>query len=271
MAAPFVDVAVDVFTGVVGSTAFVSGDLCYFDGTDWEKADSSDNTKFAEAMCIGNVSSGETASFTTKGVLVDNDAPYTQGDNYFLSETAGEITATRPTTATALKQVCAYGLSTSELRVTINAVYEKVVDLVQHGATSAQVEMDSGNLGGATLDADNESAFFNCMVPENCVGYEIAYMWSAVDATATTPTVGVFVGSSISGAQHDAITPDTTIASITAEGSAAHEVLRSDLTTAFDATSIIRPGALLGVHVFQEDSGTDITFIFNVTVVFLCV
>ena len=271
MAAPFVDVAVDAFTGLTGSTALVAGDLVYFDGTDWEKADATDNLKFAEAMCINNAAVGETASFCTKGILTDGDAPYTQGDNYFLSETAGELTATRPTGAVNLKQVCAYGLSTSELRVSINAPYEKVVELNANGATSAQTEMDSGNYGGPMLDADNESAFFACLVPENCVGYEIAYLWTSVNATCGTPTVGVFVGSSIGGAQHDAVTADTTLASITSEGSAIHEMLRSDITTGFDATNIIRPGALVGVHVFQEDGGTDITWAFAVQVVFVCV
>ena len=271
MADPYVRQARGVFTGTVGSTDLVAGTPVYFDGTDWEKADATDNTKYAEAFAVNSWGTGEKGAFCRSCIIVDSDAPYTQGDQYYLSATAGAITATRPTGAVNLKQVLGFGLSTTELDVDIPPVKELPVDLINRGATSAYLVMDSGNFGGPTLDASGETALFSCQVPEGAVGIEIAYIWTAVDATAGTPTMDVTVGSVISGAQHDVVTADASLVNQAREGSAAHEVLRIDATSAFDATNILRAGALLGVKCAQDDAGTDISWALHVTVVFLVV
>jgi hypothetical protein len=41
-----------------------------------------------------------------------------------------------------------------------------------------------------------------------------------------------------------------------------------DISTALDATDIIRPGAALGFKFAQDDAGTDISFIFGGYIVF---
>lgn len=270
---PYVRQARGVFTGTVGSTALTAGDAVYFDGTDWEKADADDATKFAEAIATNNFASGEVGTFCRSCIIVDTDAPYTQGDQYYLSETAGALTATRPTTDGALRQCLGFALSTSELYVDIPPVKELNVHLDSRGATSAYALLDSGNFGGATLDAQNETAVLSTMVPQNAVGVEIAYGWTAAEATAGTPTYDITVGSTLgaTGTQHDAVTADATLANQAAEGGDADEILRFAMTTGFDATNIIRPGALLGVKFLADDGGTDIRFALGVDIVFLVV
>ena len=271
MADPYVRQARGVFTGTVGSTSLTAGDAVYFDGTDWEKADADDNTKFAEAIAVNSFSLGEVGAFCRSCIIVDIDATYTQGDQYYLSETAGAITATRPTTDASLRQLLGFALSTKELYVDIAPVREQSVDMAPRGATSAYTVMDSGNLGGDTLDANTETALFCVQEPDNAVGIEVAYIWAAADATAGTPTMDVTVGSAMNGVQHDAVTADATLVNQAREGAAAHEMEKLTATTGFDATNIQRAGALLSVKCAQDDAGTDISWVFAVTIVFLVV
>ena len=59
MADPHVEQARDKFSATIGSTDVTAGDMMYFDGTDWELADATDNTKFAEAMAVNTYDSGD--------------------------------------------------------------------------------------------------------------------------------------------------------------------------------------------------------------------
>ncbi|KKN01700.1 hypothetical protein LCGC14_1125050, partial [marine sediment metagenome] len=178
MADPYVRQARGVFTGTVGSTALSAGDPVYFDGTDWELADASDNTKFAEAIATNNYVSGEIGTFCVSCIVVDIDAPYTQGDNYFLSETAGAVpTATRPTAKASLRQVVGFGLSTSELRMGILPVREQHMWVnTQSSLVAAEITivLDSGNFAGPYSNADGEVVYLTFACPQNCVGIEYA-------------------------------------------------------------------------------------------------
>jgi len=164
-----------------------------------------------------------------------------------------------------------FALSTRELYIDLPPVRELNVNLAPRGATSAYAVLDSGDFGGFTLDAQNESAVFSCMVPENAVAIEVAHGWTAAEASVGTPTYDITVSSAVSGAQHDAVTADNTLANQAAEGSAPDEILRFNMTTGFDATNIFRCGALLGVRFSADDSGTDIRFALGVNIVFLVV
>ena len=119
MADPYVKHAQNVFAATIGSTDVTAGDMVYFDGTDWELADASAHTTFGEAMVVNSYASGDVGVLCTGGVIVDIDAPYTQGAAMYLSETAGAITATIPTTNAAIKQAVGFSLSTSSVRVDI--------------------------------------------------------------------------------------------------------------------------------------------------------
>ena len=271
MADPKIRQARGIFTGTVGSTDVTAGSPVYFDGTDWEYADSSDNTKYAEAFAVNTYKTGDVGVFCRSAVIRDTDAPYTQGDQYFLSETAGSITATRPTTAASLRQVLGFALSTSELYVDIPPVKEATVPLITTGATSAYALLDSGNFGGPTLDASAETLSLFAQVPENCVGLETAHLWIAAEATAGTPTMDITVSAADTGEQWDVRTADTTLANAVREGSAADEIFRLAAATGFDATGVISPGRAVGVKCAQDDAGTDISFVFGGTLVCLVV
>ena len=91
MADPVVKEAQGVFIGLVGSTAVKPGDACYFDGTDFELADADDNTKYAECFATADYAIGEQGTFCLECIIVDVDAPYTQGATLYLSETAGDV------------------------------------------------------------------------------------------------------------------------------------------------------------------------------------
>lgn len=253
MADPYVRQARGVFTGTVGSTDITAGSPVYYDGTDWELADADDNTKFAEAIAINNFSAADVGAFCRSCIVVDTDSPYTQGDQYFLSTTAGSITATRPTGANNLVQVLGFALSGSELYVDIEPVRELVVNLPLIGGTSGAWDADN-DFGGWGLQAVNDNAHSNFMVPQNCVGIEIAYLWwcgtgVALDASDTyTIDVSAGVDDETTSATADGITA----AALTC---AANDLTVTDVSAAFDATGIIEAGNVVGVDVDKAAEG----------------
>ncbi len=164
MADPFVREATGVFTGTVGATVLIAGDPVYFDGTDWERADADNEDTYAEAIVVNSFASGAVGVFCKSCILIDTDAPYTQGDQYFLTPpggtaAAGGITATRPVGANNLVQLLGFALSSSELYIDIAPIKEHQVWIVAHATTAAETvgyQLDSGNHGALMLDADDE-------------------------------------------------------------------------------------------------------------------
>ena len=273
MADPHVAEAQGIFVGTAGSTSMSPGDMAFFDGTDWELADSSDNTKYAEAMVINGVSSGEQVALCTEGIIVDTDAPYTQGDNYFLSETAGEVTATRPTTGGSLRQVVAYGLSTTELRVTIHAPYEhhEVYRVFSSVTTEGVAALDSGNFYGVTGNADAEVLSATWSVPQNCIGLEYARIFAAGEVVTGATDITVTVSGAADGEQWDATTQDATLTTLVVTGAVADEMQGSDLTTGIDAAGIIEPDNCVGLKAVYDGGQTDVVHFFNIEVVYILV
>lgn len=249
------------------STTFLTGTLLGWNGSAWVKADADTPSLYARWICMNSVEAGGSSTYSMpvckEGVFVDLDAPYTADDIIYLSATAGAHTATRPTTDGQLRQAVGQALSTSAVHFRLNPAREQMVALITTGATSAYAVLDSGNYGGPTLDAQNETLSLVCVVPENAVGLVIAKLYLAAEATAGTPTMDITVSSAVDGAQWDAVTADATLANAVREGATADEMQVTDITTGFDATDIIRPGAILGVKCLQDDAGTDISFVFG--------
>lgn len=253
---PYVTEARGVFQGTVGSTALTAGTPVYFDGTDWEKADATDNTKYAEAIAAATFATGVQGYFCRSGIIVDIDAPYTQGDQYFLSATAGAITATRPTGANNLVQVLGFGLSTSELAVDIPPVKELSVNLVPYVHDSAATYDKDGDFTGWVLaDTSNGNVGYQCMIPQSVVGVEIAYLWWTGTGTAldTSDTYTIDFSAGIDDETTTATTDGIAAAALTV---AANDLNRADVSAAFDGTGIIEAGNLLGGIVAKAAEGT---------------
>jgi len=270
MADPYVADARGVFTGTVGSTDLTAGMPVYFDGTDWEKADADDNTLYAEAIVINNVSAGEVGAFCRNCIIVDTDATYTQGDQYFLHTTAGTITATRPTGANNLVQVLGFGLSTKELYVDIPPVREMIVNLnLNSDGTAAHSQY--GDFTGVLLGAAAEAAGGSIEVPANCVGLEIAHLWWCGVGTAldTSDTYTIDVSAGVDDETTTTTTDGITAAALTC---AAADINKADVSAAFDATGIIESGNIMSIDIDKAAEGTAgddplmlcMTFVFKV-------
>ena len=269
MADPYVRQARGVFTGTVGSSDIKAGDSVYFDGTDWELADADDETTYAEAIVVNTVKSGEVGIYCRGCIIVDTDAPYTQGDQYFLSVTAGEITATRPTGGDDLKQVLGYGLSTTELYVDIQPVRELSVYVpFVNQVVGSGFDRDN-DFSGLGLAAANDEVGTTIQVPQNAVGMEIAYLsWTGtgvvLDASDTFSL-------DVSGGIDDEATNDNSDG-ITGQALtvAASDISILDVFDAFNGSIGFEPGAMLGVMCKKtaEGTGGDDPIMCGITVVF---
>jgi len=254
MADPHVEQATDKFAATVGSTAVTAGDMVYFDGTDWELADADDNTKYAEAVAVNSYASGDVGVLCRSGIIRDTDAPFTQGNTMYLSATAGAITATRPTGAENLMQVVGFCIDTSRVVFEIKAPYEVTVNLSPMTDGTA-VYSQYGDFTGVLLGAAAQAAGYTFMVPQNTVGNVIQYLWwngvgTALDAS---DTYTIDVSSGVDAETTTATTDGITAAALTAGAS---DINRADVSAAFDATGVIKPGNIVAVDVDKAAEGT---------------
>lgn len=254
MADPKIRQARGVFTGTVGSTALTAGAPVYFDGTDWELADADDNTKYAEALAVNTYSAGEVGAFCRSAVVVDTDAPYTQGDQYYLSATAGAITATRPTGANNLVQLLGFALSTSELYVDIPPVKEHAVN-IQLVTDGTAVFSQYGDFTGVLLGAASEAAGGSVECPPNCVGLEIAHLWWSAVGTAldTSDTYTIDVSAGVDDETTTTTSDGITAAALTV---ALADINKADVSAAFDGTGVIESGNVLSIDIDKAAEGT---------------
>ena len=271
MADPYVKHAQNVFSATIGSTAVTAGDMVYFDGTDWELADADDNTKFAEAVAVNTYASGDVGVLCRSGIIRDTDAPYTQGNSMYLSTTAGDITATRPTGAENLMQVVGFCLDTERVAFEIKAPYEVTVNLSpMTDGTAAYSQY--GDFTGVLLAAANEAAGYTFMVPQNTVGNVIQYLWwSGVGTTLdTSDTYTIDVSSGVTDETTTTTQDGITAASLAV---ASADLLRADVSAAFDGAGIIKPGNVVAVDVDKaaEGSGGDDPLMLCCSVVLLVV
>ncbi len=274
MADPYVTQTRGVFTGTVGTTAVAAGSPVYY-GTNWQLADADDHTKFAEAIAIGNYAAGDTGAFCRRCIIRDIDSStYTQGDQYYLSETAGSITKTRPTGAANLVQVLGFGLSTTELYIDIPPVREHHVWLTATATTAGETTgtqyATSSNYGSYSMNADNEDIFFTLEIPPNCVGLEIAHVWTGPDAIGATPQISVTVGAGSNDEAHDGTTADSSQTGVTAGGTA-DDIYKTAITTSFDASNIWQCGNLLGIKLTETSGTSDVVMGFGINMVLLVV
>ena len=271
MADPYVTQTRGVFTGTVGSTALSAGTAIYYDGTDWEKADATDESKFAEAIAIGNYAIGDTGAFCRRCIIRDIDSStYTQEDQYFLLTTAGTMSATRPTGAANLVQVLGFALSDTELYIDIPPVREHHVWLTATATTAGEAGgtqfASTSNYGALSMNADDEDIFFTLEIPPNCIGLEIAHLWTGPDAIGATPTFDILVGAGSNDEAHANTTPDTSLTG-TSVGGTANDIYKIDITSAFDASDIWQAGNLLGIMMTEKSGTSDVVMGFGINMV----
>ncbi len=254
MADPKVKKAEGVFFGTAGSTNLKAADLVYFDGTDWERADADVHTTFAEAVVCNDVVAGEGVALCTRCIIVDTDAPFTQGDQYYLAAPAGtptaaNYTATRPTTAGNLRQVIGFGLSTCELRTEIQMPKEHHVcyNASSDVAAESGLIMDTGDFLTAFVNGNGEQIGFTFAIPQNAVALEFSSLFTAADDICPVTDFDVTVSGAADGEQHDGGTQDTTLANLVVAGAAEDEIQRNTTTTGFDAAGLFQPDNVVGV------------------------
>ncbi len=282
MADPYVKKAEGVFFGLAGSTNLKAADLVYFDGTDWERADADVHTTFAEAMVCNDVSAGERVALCTRCIVVDTDASFTQGDQYYLTAPAGtpaaaNYTATRPTVAGNIRQLIGFGLSTEELRVEVKMPYELAAsyNLTSNVAAESGIQVDStttGNFLATHMNADDEDVGATFAVPPNVIGPpEIAWLYTIFEDVGGATDFDILVSGANDGEQWDATTVDSTLASQVASGAAADEIHRIDCTTGFDAAGVIEPDNVIGFRATYDGCQTDVGLVLALQVVWLVV
>ena len=238
MADPYVRHAQDVFSATIGSTAVTAGDIVYFDGTDWELADASAHTTFGEAIAVNTYASGDVGVLCTGGVLVDTDAPYTQGAAMYLSETAGAITATIPTTNAALKQVVGFAISTSTVRVNVRIPsYQNQFFPVSAYDTSGEPGLGVVTDGwpGPGLDGASETAYIVGRFPDNFVELEMARI-----VTSNTASSAVDYDFTVAAGYDNASNAQATGTAITA--STSEPTPADNLLVTFDVSAALDSG-----------------------------
>jgi hypothetical protein len=250
--------------------------MLYFDGTDWELADATDNTKFAEAMAVNTYDSGDTGVLCRGGIIRDTDAPYTQGAAMFLSaSTAGDITATRinvTTTAEALNQTVGFVIDTGRVAIDIKPLHEETINLQFPYTESAAPQDFDGDFHGVGLDDTDASVGAAFMVPQNCVAIQQAYLWWCGTGVAldASDNYTIDVSGGVDDETTTATTDGITAAALTV---AANDIAVADISAAFDGTGLVAPGNVIGVDVKKaaEGAGGDDPIMLCLSVVIECV
>ena len=275
MADPYVRQARGVFSATVG-VAVTAGDPVFFDGTNWLLADSTDETKFAEAFAVNTLIANDRGNLCTSCIIVDTDAPYTQGGQIYLSTTATVITAnteTRPTGANNLIQVLGFALSTSELKMEAKAPYEFHMSLSPM-ADAAAALLQNLDYTGVALEAAAEAAGYGCMVPQNAISLEVAYLWWTTKAGgATLDASDTYTIDVSAGVDDETVTATEDGIAAAALTVAADDLNRADVSAAFNTAGIIQPGNVLGIDVDKaaEGAGCDDPIMLTCHLVFLVV
>ena len=279
MADPYVRQARGVFSATIGSTSVTAGDLLYWDGTDWERADADVHTTFAEAIAVNTYNSGDVGNLCTSCIVVDLDAPFTQGDQYYLAAptgtpVAGNFTATRPTTAGNLRQLVGFGLSTSELRLEVHIPKEHHVCYNFTSTTAAEsgtIIDGTGDMISAFADANAELLGATFAIPQNAVALEFASLFTGAEDICPAADYDVTVSAAADGEQHDAGTQDTTLANLVVIGSAEDEIKRNTMTTGFDAAGLFQPDNVVGVKITTDGCQNGIILVLTLEMVYLVV
>ena len=209
---------------------------------------------------------------------MDTDAPFTQGDQYYLAAPAGtptaaNFTATRPTTAGNLRQLIGFGLSTEELRVEVQMPKEHHVcyNFISAEAAESGIILDTGDFISSHTNADGEDLGCTFAIPQNAVAMEYSSIFTAAEVVSAATDYDITVAGAADGEQHDAGTQDTTLASLVVTGAVEDEIQRNDTVTGFDAAGLFQPDNVIGFHAIHDGAQTNIILGLCLEIVYLVV
>ncbi len=242
---------------VTAGVALIAGDLLYFDGTNYLKADADDNTKFAEGIACNNAASGAKVAICQTCVLEDTDAPFTQGDTHYLSATAGENTATRPTGAVNLAQVVGFAQSATDLYMAIQMPREVVsfTSFPSNTDATGYITLASGDFGGPTLIDTSGIAYGAIQVPQNVVGTVIQEFSWVIGSTALDSSDTYTIDASGATTTESTTNASDGIAAAALTGSA-DTIIVVDVSAAYNAVGVIEPGNWVGTIISKTGEGT---------------
>ena len=250
----------------------VVGSLLFHDGTNYALADANDQTKHAQlvALQIGTAEQIDAAPYV---VLADEDAPFTQDEQQYLSGTAGEITETAPTGASDLIQVVGVAHADDLIEIALRPPQEVTIQMPQAAflATAAYLVVDVGPAAGVALIAVNDSVQYVWQVPRNCVEIVRATLaWSANITLDASDTYTVDTSSAAAGEANDAVTDSIAAAALTVT---ADNVAEADISAAFNATGFGIVGDWVHVDIDKaaEGAGGDDPVMYGVALTYRAV
>jgi hypothetical protein len=188
------------------------GDLIGHDGSNWVLADA-DARVPAQFMAMESVGAASAVNVCQTGVLFDSLAPYTAGNDQYLSTTAGAHTATRPALTTTLTITQRIGKALATDTIAFN--------LVQFGPVllRANVTYDPASL--ATVLARSDTVALTGLLTTDLVrvhqgapltgtGWDTGLVVQGADVSASdtlrvrliNPTAGALDGASITFAAY---------------------------------------------------------------------
>jgi len=257
-----------VFTlpGNTTATKFAIGDLVYWDSANSliKKADASAASTYAEFVVVIPADTGKAdevnVGVSRKCLLTDEDSStFTAGGTIYLSETAGGNTQTRPTTTDALVQVVGTAISAQIAIIEIALRREMAVDAVFAsliGSAAAYGVVDTTLVGLELQDGSaNAIGRWSLPIPENVVGVKTVWLYHASDEVLDSSDDHKILAYAGGHDQpHDSATD--TLTTTDWSTTAADDINRRDVASAFDASGLVDPGSLLTFSIEKEEEGT---------------
>lgn len=158
MSEKFVDAVIGPrIGGQPGAKAVLLGDPVYWDSGNsrWDQADASDESKLPRFFCVGKASfmdDGDNGLTLAVGAVVsDADAPYSTAGLQYLSETAGEITETRPASSGAVSIELGRAVDTRTVFLQVGAQPELGGGTLESGSVA---------IPALTFSADPDTGFY---------------------------------------------------------------------------------------------------------------
>jgi len=223
MANPVLAQLVDAAITIQAAQAIAIGDLIGINTSgEWVLADASTPSMFAQFVAIEDgVRAGAIyeVKVSKRAYFSDADFPYTAGGRYYLSETAGAHTATRPTTDGALIQIVGRAISTSVIYIGLETPKLQTV-FVPPSAYDTTGEPGLGitdaGWAGPSPDATNGEIVLTqpFRVPGNAIGsapVNAKLVFNSIGASGATiaiTSVGAYDGASNVQATDTASTTD---------------------------------------------------------------